>query len=169
MEAWQTEAANVISNILGHPSSHMEAVIVSLITLMVFFFTLSKLSDGFKIPMTHTRRVVLVAVVTIAGLLASIVAANLYVLPKLSSPDMKQYAPWAAAALALLILCVPSMCLIQKAGYFQGLVSILLSIVVAGAIMIILQAGISTVRQSAMGVSEDKKEKTRGVDTVLEK
>jgi hypothetical protein len=169
MEIWKAEIMRVIDSLLGHPPSHMEAVVLGTLTLIVFYVALGMVADGFKIPMSYRSRTLVVTAVTLAAMLAAVVASNLYLQPRLSSLDMKHYAPWAAAVLALLVIAVPAMCFLQKANYFQGTVSLLLSIVVAAAIMIILQTGIASVRQGAIGVDAGRKEKDKGVDAVLSK
>ena len=81
-------------------------------------------------------------VLGIAACLLAMVAAMFYV-PQWSNPELRIWILVSAAAAASVVVVVPLMCALQKGGYFEGLLTWIVSVGAIAAVIFLLQAAIS--------------------------
>jgi hypothetical protein len=159
MYAWKVEMFRIINTALCRPSSPLELTTLALLALITYVLVSRKIGGALEIIMTDILHSLAATAVGVAAVLAVTAAANLYIVPGIGSPALRLSASIVAAALALLAIAVPAVCLIQKGSYLNSLFTILLSIAAALVVVLLVHAGFKAVSSGSGQVGKGVRHK----------
>ena len=142
MDRWITALEQMVTLVLGNPSTPMEQGAIAGLSFLALVIVISRAGSAFGIPNTGMAHSIIVGVLGVAaGLLATVVAT--FYVPQWSNSELRIWILVGAVAIASVVVIVPLMCLLQKASYMAGLLTWLVSLGAAALVIFMLGAGIN--------------------------
>lgn len=151
---WVNEAGQVMRALIGSVESPAEYNVLLAAAALGFVFALFNISAAMGSTMSTVPRVLGVAVLGGYLLMITVVAARLYLVPNLHAVPMLPWLPWIAAGLVLLALVAPIAKVLLSSGYFEAVLSVVLSIAAAALVVILVQAGFNAFREGDKGFNK---------------
>ncbi|MDP2990447.1 MAG: hypothetical protein Q8O57_07775 [Kiritimatiellota bacterium] len=135
MERWIQVFLNLVDNLLKHPGTPLEKWSLIIPGCLFFLWVYARTSRAFGTPHFGGSRGVFTAVLGIAFVLAAMTAVSLY-FPKAG--------PWlwvGVPVVVSLVVVMPLVCLIQRAGFMAAFMTWLISVAALAAIILLISAG----------------------------
>ena len=140
MSEWTRAFEQLAYMLMGNPETRLETGAVLVVSVLVLYFVLNKAGAAFGIPNTGMWYALVVGVLGVAIVMASMIAARLY-LPLWRTETLRVWILVGASLIASLLLVIPSMCAIQRTKYlaamltwFISLATVALAIVLVGLV-----------------------------------
>lgn len=141
MSSLSTEWARIVQICLGNPGSVVLGIVLGILGVAAAGLIVRFVGEVFGCKVVSSGRTVLVLLLTAVALLGAAVLTAALVCPKISHAAVARWLPAVAAAVALLAVVLPLTRLILKAGYFQALFTVGLSLMAAAVVVALVNAG----------------------------
>lgn len=161
MERWMAELDQLLRLVLGKPSSVLEQGAIVVVAALALLWVLSRAGSAFGMSNTSVFHGVVAGVVGVAVVLAAMTAARVYA-PADAGSAAVIWIMIGAGLAASVVVVVPFMCFLQKSGYFPSLLTWLVSVGAAAAMVVLVGAAFDLV--SSGEKSADKTRERR--DTI---
>ncbi|MBU1734275.1 MAG: hypothetical protein KJ692_03455 [Verrucomicrobia bacterium] len=135
MERWIQVFLNVVDNLLKHPGTPLEKWLLIIPGCLFFMWVYVRTGSAFGMSHSGGFRGGFSAVLGFALVLAAMTAVSLY-FPKVG--------PWlwvGVSVVVLLMVVMPLVCLIQRAGYMAAFMTWLISVAALAALILLISAG----------------------------
>jgi peptidoglycan/LPS O-acetylase OafA/YrhL len=137
----------IATTLLGTPTADPVRFYLLLgVGLVSFVLMLQLLGNLMGAAMAYPSRSIAAGVLSLLVLLVAGTAANLYLVPLVDNAQLAKWIAPAVAAVVLLAAVTPLVCALHKVKYFKGLATLVLSMLAAGAIVLLAGAVTDAVR-----------------------
>lgn len=135
MERWIQGLSNVVDSLLKHPGTLLEKWALIILGCLFFLWVYARTGRAFGIPHSGGFRGIFTAVLGLMLVLAAMTAVSLY-FPKVG------LWPWVGVPVVVsLMVVMPIVCLIQRAGFMAAFMTWLISVAALAALILLISAG----------------------------
>ena len=135
MERWMQVFLNVVDSLLKHPDIPQEKWALIICGCLFFLWVYARTGRAFGIPHSGDFRGVFTAVLGLALVLAAMTAVSLY------CPKAGLWLWVGVPMIVSLMMVMPLVCLIQRAGFMAAFMTWLISVAAMAAIILLISAG----------------------------
>ena len=135
MERWIHDLLNVVDSLLKHPGTPLEKWSLIIPGCLFFLWVYARTGSAFGISNSGGFRGVFTAVLGLALVLAAMTAVSLYF------PKAGLWLWVGVPVVASLMVVMPLICLIQRAGFMAAFMTWLISVAALAALILLISAG----------------------------
>ena len=144
MNEWISGAQRMFDMLLGHPGSRFEYGLLAGLSALTIFVLLGKVGGLLGIRNTGASYSLAVGVAGVLVMVLAMVAVGLYL------PDIAPRGSWwplpAAGVVVAVAVVAPLMCVLQRARYGAALLTWVLSLAAAAAVIFLVSAAFDALR-----------------------
>jgi len=148
----QESVMELVHAVLFNPATSVELGVSALLATIAFVLTLNGIGSALSLPMAQTGRSIVVFVITAAANLGVVAIVNEFFAPP-------GWVLMAAAAVVVLAVAVPAVCLVQKGTYMNGLFAMVISLVAAVVVALAVHTVFGAIGQGGKSVGKELKRK----------
>ena len=148
---WIAEGGQIVRELIGATGSGTEYNVLLGIAIVGFLFALFNISAAMGSTMATPLRVLAVAVVGGYLVMGAAVATRLYLVPNLHSSPMLPWLPVIVAGLVTVLLVAPLAKWILSSGYFEAVLSLVLSVAAVVLVVLVTRAAFNAFREGDKG------------------
>lgn len=164
MDKWKQELVEVVTGLLGHPSSTADLIILAVVALLTCVVGLRIASSVFGLKRTSWWAVICIFVVTSVAALFVVAAARIYLLGEGSPSGLRLGLQIGAAVVAVVVIGIPLQVLLQKANFLESISCLAATLIITALITAGASAAIQAVRTGGTQMLRAS-ERTKQVDT----
>jgi hypothetical protein len=131
MTDWLDKTKELADTITNLPASRTELAVTIVLCTAGFLIFMALCGMALRLPIANGAQRLVAGVLAIVLALAAAIAATLYAVPKIESEPLRLAVTIAAPVIAFLAAAVPLGALVLRAGYFQTLFSLTISLACA--------------------------------------
>ncbi|MDI6775399.1 MAG: hypothetical protein QME60_08440 [Verrucomicrobiota bacterium] len=154
MNSLSAELVRVVQVSLGQHGSTALAVVLGVLALLAAALVVNFVGEIFGCKLVNSSRASLVVLATAVVLLGAAALIGVYMCSRISSAAAARWLPLTAAVVAFLAVVLPLARLILKAGYFQALFTMGLSLAAAAALVAVVNAAIGMTKAGESSVGD---------------
>jgi hypothetical protein len=150
MERWINGFLNVVDSLLKHPGTPLEKWALIIPGCLFFLWVYARTGRALGTPHSGGFRGIFTAVLGLALVLAAMTAVSLY---------FPMAGPWlwvGVPVIVALMVVLPLVCLIQRAGFMAAFMTWLISVAALAALILLISAGLD-----AFSTGRDQAEKSK--------
>ena len=150
MERWIQGFLNVVDNLLKHPGTPLEKWCLIIPGCLFFLWVYARTGRAFGTSYSGGFRGVFTAVLGLALVLAAMTAVSLY---------FSEIGPWlwvGVPVVVSLMVVMPLVCLIQRAGFMAAFMTWLISVAALAALILLINAGFDAFSSGSEQVEKSK-------------
>jgi len=140
IDQWVSALGDVVNMLLGTPGSDVEKYVIAGVTFLVMVLVLARAGTAFGIANADVFHSLMTTLLGVLLIVISIAAAKIYC-PEWSNPNWHIWVIVGSAVLVSVFIVVPLMCLFQKTGFIPALLTWLIGVGAAAAIIVMVGAG----------------------------
>lgn len=158
MHAILPELGRIFKASMGNPESTIMLVVCAILAIVAAGVVLKLVAEPFGCKMVNANRVMLLLGVVVVLAFVAAVVTGAFVVPRMAASAVAPWLPLIVAVVIVLAGAVPLGCLILKAGYFQALFSLLLSMAAAAALVTAAHYGMGAVKAGGKSIERSKEQ-----------
>lgn len=150
MEQWIQELVKVVDILLKHPGTPLEQWSLIVSGCLFFLWVYARTGSAFGTPHSGGFRGVFSAALGVALVLAAMTAVSLYF------PKAGLWLWVGAPVIVSLMVVMPLVCLIQRAGFMAAFMTWLISVAALAALVLLISAGFDAVSSGRKQAEKSK-------------